>query len=99
MREMKTSLGEEFVNTLMSSLPSPEARLRAGAVLMQFEGCSLYLPTSNKAARRIQAATQMLKNGLSPAEAATALRERFRITARTAQRDVANARKMSPSNV
>jgi len=93
------TIGQEFVDTLINALPTPEARLRASAVLMQFEGCSLYLPSSNKAARRIQAAARMLDNGMAPPEVATALRERFRITARTAQRDVVNARKMSPSNV
>lgn len=56
----------------------------------------MYLPTSNKTERRVRAAASMLGNGMQPAEITAALRERFRVTLRTAQRDLDKARKMSP---
>jgi Mor family transcriptional regulator len=89
------STGKSFVDALMDALPSPDARLRAGAVLMKFEGQTIYLPGAPKAERRIRAAAAMLKNGMPPGDVATALIERFRVTGRTASRDIDKARNLS----
>jgi|GEM_PF-5424218 len=89
------STGKSFVDALMDALPSPEARLRAGAVLMKYEGQTIYLPGAPKADRRIRAAAAMLRNGMTPGDVAAALIERFRVTGRTAKRDVDRARKLS----
>lgn len=93
------SLGEKFVADLLAVMPTPEAKLRLLTALAQFEGCTIYLARAPKAARRVRAASNMLANGIPPADAAHAIRERFAVTARTAFRDVAAARKMSSGNV
>jgi len=89
------STGKLFCDELIAALPAGLARLRAAAVLMKFEGQTIYLPGAPKAARRIQAATAMLKNGMAAGDVAAALIERFRVTGRTAKRDVDKARNLS----
>ena len=93
------SLGEKFVADLLAVMPTPVARLRLLTALAGYEGCSVYLPTTPKAARRARAAANMLDNGMTANEAARAIRERFAVSQRTAFRDVAAARKMSSGDV
>lgn len=93
------SSGDDFVSHLLSAMPTPESRLRLAAALVRFEGCTIYLARQSGAARRRQAARRMLGNGMSACEAVRVLRERYGVTARTAQRDVSYSRKMSPSSV
>lgn len=95
---MRDSPGKQFVDDLMRAMPGPEAKLRLWAALAQYEGCSIYLPMTPQAERRKRAAVNMLANGMRPAEAAAAIRERFQVSTRTAARDVSEARKMSSAD-
>ncbi len=92
---MSGSPGETFVDHLMAAMPSPEARLRLAAALVVYEGCTVYLPAGPKALRRVRAAHHMLAHGKSGPEAAEAIRQRFGVSRRTAERDVKAARKLS----
>ena len=68
------------------------------AVLNKWAGEQIYLPTQSQGPRRAQAASNMLAEGMTDADIAQALRRRFNISARTAWRDVQDARKMSKKN-
>lgn len=91
--------GEAFVADLLDAMPTPEARMRLTARLAKYAGATIYLPAESKAGRRINAARNMLDNCMPPADVANALRERFSVSGRQAQRDVNAARQMSPGSV
>ena len=86
---------KNFVQVLVDAMPSPHARMACVSVLARYEGCMVYVPTSSKAERRKRAALHML-NGreMMPNDIVNALRERFRISERTAWRDVEHAKAM-----
>ena len=63
--------------------------------LRKWAGYSIYIPRLKAKSRRADAARNMLDNGMSVADAARAICERFSVTMRTAQRDVSDSRKMS----
>lgn len=87
--------GEAFCLDLLDAMPTPQARMLLAARLAKYAGCTVYIPADSKGERRIQAALRMLENGMAPAEIAAAIRARFQVSTRTAQRDVRTARKMS----
>lgn len=89
------SAGEDFCKSLLDALTSPSERLRLAAALVKWQGCTIHLPVDSKKERRIRAAQRMLENGMGGPEIVDVLRERFGVTARTGQRDVESARKMS----
>ena len=89
------SPGEVFCKELLEAMPTPHARMLLAAQLARYAGQTLYLPQQSKGDRRAQAARQMLNNGMSPADIAAILSQRFNICRRTAARDVSAARKMS----
>lgn len=91
--------GDAFVAELLEAMPTPQARLLLAARLAKYAGRVIYLPVESKKERRIRAAFNMLINGMSAADTAAALVKRFAVAARTAQRDVEAARKMSLKNV
>lgn len=91
--------GEAFVQHLLAAMPNDPARLRLAAALMAYEGCTVYLPATRKADRRLRAAANMLANHMTGPEVADAIRQRFGVSRRTAERDVSAARKMSESLV
>lgn len=80
-------------------MPTPQARTALVLELQKFGGLTIYIPTPSRAARRRRAAENILAQGMSRAEAACVLKERFQVAMRTAQRDVANAsRELSREN-
>jgi hypothetical protein len=87
--------GPQFVADLIDAMPTPQARLLLTACLAKYAGMTVYLPAESKKARRIRAAENMLRNHMTAADAATALVERFRVSMRTAQRDVETARHLA----
>lgn len=89
------SKSEAFIQDLLERMPTTQAKLSVLTVLAKWSGESIYLPMDSKAERRRRAAQNMIANGMSPAAAAGALRERFGVSARTAHRDVSAARQMS----
>lgn len=93
---MKTA--NSFVEELVAAMPTAHARLVLVAALSKFAGTSVYIPTESKQDRRVIAAGNMLTNGMDAAEAAAALVARFRVSQRTAQRDVEKARNLSLKN-
>lgn len=90
---------EGFIADLLASMPTPEARLRACACLAKYSGLTIYLPVEPKKDRRVRAAANMLRNQMAESDSAAAIVERYNVSVRTAQRDVAEARKMSSKNV
>ena len=81
--------GKIKARALIDAMPTPHARMVCISVLARFAGTTLYLPTVEpKAKRRQRAARHALGNGVGDADVAAMLRERFSISARTAQRDV-----------
>lgn len=89
------SAGEDFCLDLLDAMPTPQARMLLAARLAKYAGCTVYIPADQKSARRIQAARRMLENGMAPADVAEAIRARFQVSVRTAQRDVTAARQTS----
>lgn len=89
------SPGERFVQDLLDAMPSPASRLRLLARIARYAGQTIYLPAPSKADRRIQAAANMLQNGMAAGDIAAAIHDRFGVCLRSAQRDVKSARKMS----
>ena len=87
---MTVRSGRAFVDELMRALPS-SAHPPARRVLARYRGRSLYLPRDRRAAR-VEAAATMLRFGVSPGDATTALQERFGVSLATAKRDVRAAR-------
>lgn len=87
-----------FIRDLVDNMPTPNAKLAVVSVLAKWSGQTVYLPMDSKAKRRQRAAEHMLVNGMAPAAVADALRQRFGISLRTAQRDVSSARHMSEGN-
>lgn len=87
-----------FIRDLVDNMPTASAKLAVVSVLAKWSGQTIYLPTESKAGRRQRAAENMLANGMTPAAIVDALRQRFGISQRTAQRDVKSARKMSEGN-
>lgn len=84
-----------FEKELVGALKDPLARISALRVIERYRGMTVYIQCRPAQARRVLAARNMLSNGLASGEIARALAERFRITARTAYRDVNLARQMS----
>jgi hypothetical protein len=94
------TLGERFCRRLIDSMPDPRSRAVLIMELAKWGGKTLYLPAGPKrSARRVSAARNMVGNGMSDAEAALALHERFGISLRQAQRDVESSRQMSREDV
>lgn len=89
------SAGEDFIQDLIDAMPTPHAQMLLTARLAKYAGCTVYIPAQSKAERRILAACNMLKNNMASADIAEAIRERFQVSLRTAQRDVSTARKMA----
>ncbi len=89
------SAGEDFIHDLLDAMPTPHAQMLLAARLAKYAGCTVYIPADSKAERRIQAARRMLENHMAPAEISEAIRARFQVSVRTAQRDGNAARKMS----
>lgn len=85
----------EFVDELMTALPEGKAQMVAVAILARYGGETVYIPKQGHKARRIQAAVNMLENGMLPRDVVKTLRTRFQVTAKTAQRDVKEAKQMS----
>lgn len=81
-----------FVDDLLAAMPSPQARMMLAATLSRYAGESVYIPTSSKKERRVQAARNMLGSGMTAIEAAAAIATRFQVTRRTAQRDISAAK-------
>lgn len=90
---------DAFIDDLIRAVVTPQARLGVLACMAKYAGQSIYIPVESKLDRRIKAAGNMLRNGMEPAEVATALVTRFGISLRTAQRNVTAARKLSSKNV
>ena len=84
------TLGEAFARALIDAMPTPQARTMCVMVLSRWAGRSIYLPAADRGERRRQAAGNMLANGMSPADAALALHQRFGVSLRQGQRDVAS---------
>ena len=80
---------------MLEAMPTPAARLACLSVLGRWAGSNVYLPAENKALRRRRAAKNMIDNGMTSGDIVQALRERFKISDRTALRDVSSARKMA----
>jgi Mor family transcriptional regulator len=93
------SLTDQFTQELIEAMPDPRSRVIVLSVLARWAGSSLYLPTPSKAARRSQSAANMLANGMTCADAANVLRQRFNVAQRTAERYVKRAGQLSRSNV
>lgn len=89
----------DFVSDLLEAMPTPQARMALMSRLAKHAGRTIYLPVQSKADRRIHAAARMLENDMTDADACTAIKDRFGVSVRTAQRDVKAARKMSQKNV
>jgi len=87
--------GEAFCMDLLDAMPTPQARMLLASRLAKYAGCTVYIPADSKTERRIQAARRMLDNGMAPCAITDAIRTRFQVSMRTAQRDVGAARKMS----
>lgn len=86
-----TTLGEKFCRRLIDAMPTPQARMICTMELSKWAGKTLYLPTTKRGKRRVDAARNLLDNEKSRAEAALIIHERFGITLRQAQRDVKTA--------
>lgn len=89
------STGDAFVKALLDSMPSTHARMALMSCLARFAGRTIYLPAPSKAARRVNVAANMIANGMSDADTANTIHDRFNVSLRTAQRDVKAARQMS----
>ncbi|MBP5986912.1 MAG: hypothetical protein KA538_06965 [Azonexus sp.] len=87
-----------FVDELHAAMPTPQAQLLLVACLAKYAGQTIYIPTEPKQARRVRAATNMLANGMRPADISAAIVCRFNVSQRTAERDVQNARNFSEKN-
>ena len=85
----------DFEADLLAAIPDPRSRVNVIATLERWRGMSIYLRSRPEKFRRIQAAANMLANGMDGPEIADALRKRFRISDRTARRDVQRARGQS----
>jgi hypothetical protein len=86
------SVADTFQRELIDAAPTPQARLAVISVLAKYAGATLYLPIPPKSARRVAAARHALGNGMSDADVANVLRQRFNISARQALRDVTAAK-------
>lgn len=87
--------GQVFVDSILSRIKSPFDRAQVITLLQQYAGTSVYLPVTSMAERRMSVARNMLNDCLPASEVVEALRVRFQVSKRTAQRDVQKARKMS----
>jgi hypothetical protein len=93
---MKTSTS--FVEDLLKSMPSPQTKILLVSCLAKYAGQTIYIPTESKQERRVRASQNMLANGMSAADIATAIVSRFCVSQRTAERDVKTARSLSAKN-
>ncbi len=89
----------DFERSLLEAICDPRSRAAAVAVLERWRGMSIYLPFRPKNSRRQQAAARMLENGMTAADIADTLRQRFGISDRQARRDIAAARPLLVPNV
>jgi len=85
------TLGEVFCRTLIDAMPDAQARVICVMQLGKWSGKTIYLPAQKKNKRRVEAASSLLENDRTPAEAALIIHERFGVTMRQAQRDVKQA--------
>ena len=92
-------MADNFVDDLIDAMPTPHARIVLFARLANYAGQSVYIPIGSKRSRRIQEARNMANNGMTNSEIAKKLTARYRISKRTAIRDVNSARQMSLSDV
>lgn len=92
---MKSS--DPFVDVLRRSMPNLQAKMVCDAVLAQFGGTTVHLPSVDKIGPRVKAAENMLKQSppMSTADVAQVLRHRYLVSMRTAQRYV----KIAATNV
>lgn len=90
--------GEAFISDLLEAMPTPMARMNLASRLAKYAGQTIYLPAESERQKRVKAAFNMLENGMVSNEIIPALIERYRISDRTASRDVNSARKMSLKN-
>ena len=90
---------QRFVEELVAAMPNPQARLVLIAVLAKYAGQTVYIPLESKRERRVRSARHMLSNNMSAAEVAATIAARFRVSQRTAYRDVKTARNMSNESV
>ena len=88
------STGDAFTRDLIDAMPTAQARMVCISVLARYAGALIYLPTESKSKRRARVASHAMNNGVSDADVATMLRERFNVSARTALRDVKAVRQM-----
>lgn len=79
------SATKRFMRELFAGLNTPVEATRAAVYLDGWAGKHVYLPIENKQARRVQAARNMLANGMTDAAIVQALRERFQVACRTAR--------------
>lgn len=83
---------KNFAQDLIDAMPTPQARMACVAVLAKYEGRSIYIQASSKSERRRRAARHMLDSKeMTRGDIASALIERFRISERTAWRDIERA--------
>lgn len=88
-------MSDNFVNDLINAMPTAHARIALIATISKYAGQSVYIPCDSKRSRRIAEARNMLNNAMANAEIAHKLMTRYRISKRTAIRDVNSARQMS----
>lgn len=92
---MKT-LAADFERTLIDAVKDPLSRIAVIAVLERYRGALIYLPTTNKAARRQQAVRRMIANGMSKDEIIEAARSRWNVSERTIRRDLDKVKNKCP---
>lgn len=90
--------GDDFVNDLINAMPNPASRMMLIACLKKYAGQKVYLPVESKSERRLNAAANMLNNGMEVSAIISALVERFGISSRTAERDIQNARNIAANH-
>lgn len=86
--------GEYFVKEILDAINSPFDKVKVSSILSMHSGESIYIPVLSSSLRRVDVAEKML-GSYSNAEIVEALRHRFQISKRTAQKDVQKARKSS----
>ncbi|MGA7181406.1 MAG: hypothetical protein WBX11_17725 [Thiobacillaceae bacterium] len=73
-------------------MPTAHARVVCVMELQKWSGKTVYFPASKQGERRVGAALNMIRGGMSAADAALAIHERFGVTMRQAYRDIKTAR-------
>lgn len=91
-------MSNNFIDELMTSVRDPESKIRVGSLVAKYAGQVIYIRLPSKKSRRIRAAEHMLANQTPPGEVVGILVTRFGVSARTAQYDVEEARKIAKNN-